>query len=59
MEPIPEMMAANVLTASNEVRLLLDLSREQVAAGSVSVRTPPGVFSVSSTIFVTQMQLKI
>jgi hypothetical protein len=41
------------------VRLLLDLSRDELRAGTSPVNSPPGVFSNSATIFVTQVQLKI
>lgn len=47
------------LDFTDKVRLLLDLSRAQLTAGSVPASSPAGVFSQSATIFVTQLQLKI
>jgi hypothetical protein len=47
------------LDFTTHVRLLLDLSRDQVSAGTTSSTSPPGVFSHSATVFVTQAQLKI
>ena len=41
------------------VRLLLDLSRDQLSSGLPPNTTPPGVFTQSATIFVTQIQLKV
>ena len=41
------------------VRLLLDLSRDQLTSGLAPMTTPPGVFTQSFTVFVTQIQLKI
>ncbi len=41
------------------VRLLLDLSRDQLGSGTSPADTPPGVFTQSATIFVTQIQLKV
>ncbi len=41
------------------VRLLLDLSRDQLTAGTYPSTAPPGVFTQSATIFVTQIQLKV
>ena len=41
------------------VRLLLDLSRDQLGAGTTPADTPPGVFTQSATIFVVQIQLKV
>jgi hypothetical protein len=41
------------------VRLLLDLSRDQLSSGLPPNTTPPGVFTQSSTVFVTQIQLKV
>lgn len=40
-------------------RLLLDLSRDQVEAGTSPSTSPPGVFSHTATVFVTQVQLEI
>jgi hypothetical protein len=47
------------LDFTTHVRLLLDLSRDELRAGTYPLSTPPGVFSHSATIFVTQVQLKI
>jgi hypothetical protein len=41
------------------VRLLLDLSRDELTSGTYPSSAPPGVFTHSATIFVTQVQLKI
>jgi hypothetical protein len=41
------------------VRLLLDVSRDHLGPGTSPMTTPPGVFTQSSTIFVTQVQLKV
>ncbi len=41
------------------VRLLLDLSRDKLGPGTSPTTTPPGVFTQSATIFVTQIQLKV
>jgi hypothetical protein len=51
--------AALNLDFTAHVRLLLDLSRDEVRAGSYPLSTPPGVFSRSATVFVVQVQLKI
>jgi hypothetical protein len=47
------------LDFTTHVRLLLDLSRDQLERGSAPLMSPPGVFSQSATVFVTQLQLKI
>jgi hypothetical protein len=41
------------------VRLLLDLTRDQLQRGSYPLSSPPGVFSQSVTFYVTQLQLEI
>jgi len=51
--------AALNLDFTTHVRLLLDLTRAQVHAGTYPLSSPPGVFSNSATIFVVQVQLKI
>ncbi len=40
-------------------RLLLDLTRDELRPGTYPLSSPPGVFSHSATVFVTQVQLKI
>lgn len=47
------------LDFTTRVRLLLDLTRDQLAHGTYALSSPPGVFSQSATIYVTQLQLKI
>jgi hypothetical protein len=47
------------LDFTTHVRLLLDLSRDQLSSGLPPNTTPPGVFTQSSTVFVTQIQLKV
>ena len=51
--------AALNLDFTAHVRLLLDLSRDELTAGTYPSSAPPGVFTQSATIFVTQVQLKI
>jgi hypothetical protein len=51
--------AALNLDFTTHVRLLLDLSRDELRAGTYPLATPPGVFSQSATVFVVQVQLKI
>ena len=47
------------LDFTSQIRLLLDLSRAQVEAGTVPFDSIPGVFSHDATVFVVQAQLKI
>ncbi|HVV49398.1 MAG TPA: hypothetical protein VHO06_07060, partial [Polyangia bacterium] len=47
------------LDVTSHVRVLFDLSRYQIEAGSYPLTSPPGVFSHTATVFVTQVQLKI
>ena len=51
--------AALNLDFTAHVRLLLDLSRDQLRAGTYLSASPPGVFSRSATFFVSQVQLRI
>ncbi len=51
--------AAFNLDFTAQVRLLLDLSRDQLRAGTSPSSSPPGVFSRSATFFVAQVQLRI
>ena len=47
------------LDFTTHVRLLLDLSRDQLSSGLPPMTTPPGLFTQSFTVFVTQIQLKV
>ena len=47
------------LDFTTHLRLLLDLSRDQLTSGTYPSSAPPGVFTQSATIVVTQIQLKV
>ena len=51
--------ALNLMDHADSVRLLLDVSRNQVQAGTFPLGVPPLLFDASSTTIVMQVQVKV
>jgi len=51
--------AVNVMDKSDEVRVLLDVSRQQVQDGTIPLGMPPGLLDQNATVVNLQIQIKI